>query len=218
MIHAGNTRKWLKRIPWLLMIWFAVFSHYPINPKLETLAAPKGNLELARDLLEGSLHKLALPHLIPVALDGNAEAQYLLGEEYDHHTLDDLYPLNTNVCSATYWYDKSARQGYPPAQYAMYMAYYDYGAGIRPDIKKAYRWLRTAEKNGLRINNSVFLEIEAELDVEDMNAIRHELSTWDPRQEPPATIYWLPYVSGFSEWWVPLTGIMPCGHRVSWFF
>jgi len=64
--------------------------------------------------------------------------------------------VNKDLKKALYWYFKSAKQKYPPAQY--YVGYcYFYGYGIKKDIKKAAYWMNLAKENGYN-NAKLFMK------------------------------------------------------------
>lgn len=206
----------VKKIPLLLILWVSIFSYYPINPSLDTLSRPQGNLDRAKEYLEAGLRQQAVSHLAPLAIEGVPEAQYLLGQEYQAH-LDVIdYAFSRDICSATYWHDKAARQDYAPAQYEMYLAYHDYGDGVIPDTFKAYFWLLLAQKNGYNIKMEELENLERQLSTQERKKAADKVSTWVSDNEPAAKIYRFPSISGFSEWWIPLSGIWPCGMEISW--
>ncbi len=80
--------------------------------------------------------------LMPMALQGDAEAQFQIGWMYYFGQ-----GLPANICIATIWYDKAARQGHVVAQRNMSSAY-EMRYGVLRDYELSYRWLRQAMRNG----------------------------------------------------------------------
>ncbi len=76
------------------------------------------------------------------AEEGNAEAQYRLGDMYalgDGVVLDDVRALS--------WYRKSAEQGNPEAQFRLANMYAD-GVGTEEDVVQSLFWCRSAAEQG----------------------------------------------------------------------
>ena len=72
------------------------------------------------------------------ANQGDAVAQYNLGSAYASHW---------QTAEANSWYLKSARKGYPDAQYRLGVNYLD-GIGLRKDPVEAYAWFDLAAAQG----------------------------------------------------------------------
>lgn len=107
------------------------------------LAAPvradeRTQLHAAIDLLEEQRYLPALDILLPMALDGDAEAQYQIGWMNRYGT-----GIPQNSCIATLWMDKAARHGHKMAQRYMAFAYRG-GEGVQENPELAYRWLLQA--------------------------------------------------------------------------
>ena len=83
-----------------------------------------------------------LEQIIKAGERGDAGAQFLLGNRYDHGqgvTEDDT--------EAARWYLSAARQGHASAQY--YLGYkFAQGDGVSKDTGEAIRWLREAAGQG----------------------------------------------------------------------
>ena len=90
------------------------------------LAAPEGPLERLRKTAD----------------QGDAQAQYRLGEMYDNGegvAADDL--------KAVKWYRKAAEQGHPGAQWLLGYKY-EYGSGVAVDNVESIKWFRKAADQG----------------------------------------------------------------------
>lgn len=59
-----------------------------------------------------------------------------------------LYETQKDYKQAAYWYNKSAQQGYAPAQYNIGVAY-RYGRGVTQDLKKASEWYQKSATQGV---------------------------------------------------------------------
>ncbi len=81
--------------------------------------------------------------LIGLANQGDSEAQYALGLAYEigEHTSKDL-------AKAFEWYQKSAAQDHPKAQYHLGIFYALAKGGAKKDIAQSKLWLRKAKENG----------------------------------------------------------------------
>jgi len=77
-----------------------------------------------------------------LAEQGEAEAQYLLGNRYSIG-----YGVSQDYKEAVRWYQKAAEQGCANAQYNLGVAY-STGQGVPQDYKKAVKWYRKAAEQG----------------------------------------------------------------------
>jgi uncharacterized protein len=88
-------------------------------------------------------HKTAFGLLKPLAEDGHADAQFILGL---------MYELGQGVIQdydeAIEWYRLAAAQGNANAQFNLAVIYY-LGAGVAPDDKEAAQWYGLAADQGL---------------------------------------------------------------------
>lgn len=99
-------------------------------------AFEKGNYELAWD------------ELYPRALEGDARAEYFVGNMY-HLGLG----VAKNLTEASKWYRRSANQNYPSAQNNLGYMYVN-GEGVKQDIAEAIRLFQRAADNG--VYNSMY--------------------------------------------------------------
>lgn len=79
----------------------------------------------------------------PKAVEGEAEAQYLLGSMYF-----DGQGVEQDRCLATLWFDKAARRGHGQAQYRMGEAHI-WGYGVTRQDKVARDWMIKARRSGI---------------------------------------------------------------------
>ncbi len=80
----------------------------------------------------------ALQECKPLAEQGDAKAQYILGRMYD---LGEGVPQD--YAEAAKWYRKAAEQGDAKAQFAL-GAMYSYGRGVPQDYVQAHKWYNLA--------------------------------------------------------------------------
>jgi len=78
----------------------------------------------------------------PLADQGDAGAQYNLGDLYDYGQ-----GVPQDYAQAAYWYRKAADQGYAPAQNNLGVLY-DVGHGVPQDYAQAAYWYRKAADQG----------------------------------------------------------------------
>ena len=79
----------------------------------------------------------------PLAEQGNAEVQFVLGSIYDNGRGG--IPQDFN--KAMHWYRQAALQNHSSAQYNLGVMY-DYGEGVPEDDAQAYMWFSVAFANG----------------------------------------------------------------------
>jgi uncharacterized protein len=87
-------------------------------------------------------YKAALAELQPLAKEGDAKAQRLLGKLYA-----DGLGLDQDYKQAALWYQRSANQGYAAAMADLGDLYF-YGNGVRQDQREALRWYRQGADHG----------------------------------------------------------------------
>ncbi len=100
-----------------------------------------------------SEEKLQLEDLINLANNGNAYAQFNLGEMYHFGKNASLYfnlniegYVDKNYEKAFEWYGKAAEQGHVGAQNSLGIMY-EFGNYVKQDYKKAYMWYYIAAQN-----------------------------------------------------------------------
>ena len=84
----------------------------------------------------------ALKELLPVAEEGNPEAQHNLGRLY-------IFGMGVpkDPAKGLDWYKKAAMQGYAPAEYGL-GTLYAFGDDVPKDDAEAVRWFRIAADHG----------------------------------------------------------------------
>jgi TPR repeat protein len=86
--------------------------------------------------------KLAFEYLLKAAELGYPEAQYDIGNLYDHGIF-----VAKDEKIALSWYEKSAKQGNAQAQYNLGV-YYSKGIVVEKDFKKAFEWYSKSASQG----------------------------------------------------------------------
>jgi uncharacterized protein len=107
------------------------------------LAAPaKADFNAGYKAYENGDYARALAELRPLAAQGDAKAERLLGEIYA-----DGLGVDQDYKQAALWYRRSADQGFAPAMADLGDLYF-YGNGVRQDQKEALRWYRRGAERG----------------------------------------------------------------------
>ena len=100
-------------------------------------------LESGLEAYERGDFKGALLYLRPLAQDGNAKAQFLLGKMYDNGQ-----GVAGDYKRAMHWYEKSADNGYGPAQFALGMVLHCGLNGVRRDTDRGIKLFIKAAEQG----------------------------------------------------------------------
>ncbi|MDB9825500.1 sel1 repeat family protein, partial [Alphaproteobacteria bacterium] len=128
------------------------------------------NLKLYKEAYEEEKYKEALEYLIPLAEEGNSEAQCYLGKMYSYG-----YGVKENDKTAVKWYMLAAKKGYIRAQYDLANAYAD-GLGVKKNYKTAVKWYKlTAEKD---MHQQAWTNIEGEDLLEYTTLAKFKLGEW----------------------------------------
>ena len=103
--------------------------------------ASAGDLEKGREAYERRDYATAVAELTPLAEDGDAEAQFLMGFVYYHDGIIQDYAETLK------WWRLAAEQGHTVAQFNMGIMY-DAGRGVAEDNAEAMKWYRRAAEAG----------------------------------------------------------------------
>lgn len=101
------------------------------------------NLSAGLAAFEAKKYEEAFELLMPIAEQGNAEAQCIIGSMYDLGL-----GIESNVLEAVKWYNKSASQGYAVASNNLGTIYYSGKEGIVRNRAKASEWYQKARQQG----------------------------------------------------------------------
>ena len=123
--------KQVKRIRLLLVVSFVVLSGTAFMPRMSFAEKDAGNLT-----------HLSVEECLPLAKQGDADAQFDLGVMF--YTGD---PVPQDYKEAAKWYRKAAEQGVAEAQ-AFLGNMYSIGRGVPQDYKEAAKWCRKAAEQG----------------------------------------------------------------------
>ncbi len=143
-------------------------------------------LHRAIDHLERKEFIDAYEILMPMALQGDAEAQFQIGWMYRYGQ-----GLPQNACLATVWHDKAARQGHGRAQHSMAFSYFSRD-GLMRDYELAYRWLRQAIRNGIDVGEVIIEMMAEKLSPWLKQRIENTVEQWRPDDQPPADVLVIP--------------------------
>lgn len=165
-------------------------------------------LHIAQGAYEKWHDELAVTILRPLAEGGDAEAQYMLAQIYEEGRAK-----HRNLCEATRFYDRAARQGHIRAQTKLAVAY-QLGNGVMRDREIAYRWASAASKSADAVAIQIRDEIAADLSPVARSRLDSEMTTWRPEDQPPAWIIFIPgiaFVTGMIEGMADIfIGVEPC--------
>ncbi len=126
-----------------------------ILPVLLALSAAPAwaDFQAGFDAYEKGDYATALKELHPLAEDGNAQAQLILGNIYaTGQGLGHMYAIGQGVTQdfgeATRWYRRAAEQGMPEAQHLLALMYV-LGKGVPQDYVQAHLWFTLAAGQGV---------------------------------------------------------------------
>lgn len=95
------------------------------------------------DAYEEDDYATALNELLPLAKEGDSEAQYLVGTIFQ-----DGNGVPQDFSEAAEWYLLAAEQNYASAQFNLGAMYY-LGNGVPQDYEAAFKWFRLSAKSGI---------------------------------------------------------------------
>jgi TPR repeat protein len=104
--------------------------------------------------------------LNPLAEQGNAEAQCILGNIY-HMGLG----VNVDGSRAVQWYQQSAQQGYAIASNNLAGIYFMGECGVAEDYEEALKWSKLSQKQGFEDSKYIENLINARLNSGDSDHI-----------------------------------------------
>lgn len=124
----------------------------------------------------------------PKAVEGEAEAQYLLGSMYF-----DGQGVEQDRCLATLWFDKAARRGHGQAQYRMGEAH-TWGYGVTRKDQVAREWMILAARSGIAEARAALPAIEVRIPYRPLPS-EAEVAEYMVRQYPVEGEYYpMPHV------------------------
>ena len=125
----------------------------------------------------------AMERLEPLAKDGDAKAQYLVGEMYYNGE-----GVAQDYDAAVRWYQRSANAGYAPAQNNLGLMYYE-GQGVPQSHEDAAKWYQLAAEQGYAPAQSnlaviyMFGQAEATDDAEARRWLRQAAEQGEPEAQ-----------------------------------
>lgn len=123
---------------------------------------------------EAQNYQEAAQVLIPLAVEGDPRAQYMIGIMYAKGK-----GVPKDRCISTIWTEKSARQGNSNA--ALLMAFtFRIGGGVRQSDEMAYRWASYAHKLGHSEAYDLLPFMAGDLNADQIATIEASMRTWDP--------------------------------------
>ena len=124
--------------------------------------------------------KLSAEKLLPLAENGDAEAQFNLGSKYRIG-----FGVSKSYQEAFKWYKRSAEQGFSEAQFLLGGLYYRGEFGIPQDYTLAYMWLTLANNQGLTIAIRTRDELVKQMDRFQIQEAQKLSREFKPKKEKP---------------------------------
>jgi hypothetical protein len=129
----------------------------------------------AEEAMQAGNYAEAFCIIKPLALQGNADAQFSLGWMYANG-----YGLRINEREAFRWWHEAAEQGHPEAMFTVAMAYLN-GEGVEKDERAALEWLHKAALRGVDDAEQIIRSRAAQGRAEAVALVRALLRTdWAP--------------------------------------
>ena len=125
-------------------------------------------------------HETALDEWGPLALQGNAHAQRILGVLYDNG-----WGMPQDYGQALHWYEWAAVQGDDQAQYNLGRLY-SKGYGVPKDYVQAYMWWTLAASNGHENATNGRDIVAQEMTPEQIAEAQKLAREWKPKMIAPS--------------------------------
>lgn len=137
------------------------------------------------DAAKNEDYPTAIKYLLPLAIDGNVEAQAEMALFYR-----DGLGVRENSCAEAIWADKAARQGNLFGAWSISFAYSS-GHGVRKNPEMAYRWMKYAALQGDEQAEGELNLMSTGLLPEERAAIDRDMATWDPTKQPAPEFFYI---------------------------
>ncbi len=129
--------------------------------------------ELARAAYDAKAYAQARQALVPLAENGDARAQHLLGLMYEKGR-----GVEKDFATAARWYARAARAGYAPSEYRLAVGYLCGLGGLEKDSAQALALLRRSAEGGYDKARRVLAEVEAHGGEQALRSAKVALSCW----------------------------------------
>jgi hypothetical protein len=126
--------------------------------------ASAADLEVGKNAYEAGDYQTALAEFLPLAEQGNADAQYNLGLMYNNGI-----GVPQDYAEAMRLYRIAAKQGQANAQYGLGLLY-EVGKGVTANNIEAHMWLNIAGANGIEASREKRDEIELQMTSQEVSA------------------------------------------------
>ncbi|MFC1673531.1 tetratricopeptide repeat protein [Pseudomonadota bacterium] len=163
--------------------YYALVVAVVLGVSTQVLAEGGPDIEAGIAAYDSGDYETALNNLVPLAIKGNAEAQFRMAVMHVKG-----HGVSKNACFAIVWADKAARKNHPDAAYFMSFMYFG-GAPIKPDLDMAYRWAAHSAKFGHHDGAEQREVIAVALTPERRSALDEEMKTWDATKQPAVEIF-----------------------------
>lgn len=140
---------------------------------LAALGNAADDFEQARAMYDARDYVRARAALQPLAEQGDARAQHLLGLLYEKGR-----GVEKDFTTAVRWYQRASHSGHAPSQYRLAVGYLCGLGGLSEDKAQALAWLRRSAAGGYDKARKVLAEIEANGDEGVLHHIKVRLACW----------------------------------------
>jgi TPR repeat protein len=114
--------------------------------------------------------------LLPLAENGDPEAQFKVGFMYVHGR-----GVDRDFDEAIRWMTAAAEQGFPEAQYNLALSY-DIGRGVARDLVEAHKWATLALGQGYTSAGELKEDTASNMTEDELREARKRVSEWRVRQ------------------------------------
>lgn len=150
---------------------------------LQTVAMA-ADLQRGLEAYQRQDHAAALAQLVPLARQGNPEAQFYLGVMYD-----DGDGLTQDYGQAFSWFRKAAEQGHAQAQRQLGKLYF-HGLGVEKNLVRAYAWFNLAMAQGdnrFGLGRNSLKMVQAEMSTAELKEAQNLSRLFRERYGKPTT-------------------------------
>lgn len=134
----------MKRLTLLGLLLFCIF---PLSVAAWIMSSDKRDqlsIEAGIEAIKSGEYDDAFSHLLPLAKEGNLEAQYNIGWLYANGIGGKV-----DVPTAIYWWEKASASNHAPSQFSLGMIYLTGdGKTIKKNVPEAIHWHMRSARNG----------------------------------------------------------------------
>src|SRR6266849_5318831 len=156
-----------------MCLWLRRFSLCAFTILLCSVLSAAGDLESAKRAYQDKDYAKAFKEVMPLAAQGNADAQFYLGSFY-------LLP-HRDIAEGAKWLRISAEQGNQDAQWLLGKAYLQGDKELPRDPVLAEMWLRLAAKDNLEFYENTLRAAEGQMTADQVAKGKALAEAWKPK-------------------------------------